>query len=54
MHKILSGFGLADDQGDGGETPKQRVDRFKEDLRIQENGGTIRDAVKVVRGWFGY
>ena len=54
VHKILSGFGLTDDNGDGGETPKQRVDRFKEDLRTQENGGTMRDAVKVVRGWFGY
>jgi hypothetical protein len=52
VHNILSGFGLTDDKSN--ETPKQRIDRFKEDLRIQENGGTIRDTVKAVRGWFGY
>jgi hypothetical protein len=52
VHNILSGFGLTDDNSN--ETPKQRIDRFKEDLRIQENGGTIRDTVKAVRGWFGY
>ena len=52
VHNILSGFGLTNDKDN--ETPKQRVDRFREDLRTQENGGSMRDAVKVVKGWFGY
>ena len=52
VHDILAGFGIIDSRDN--ETPKQRVNRFKEDLRSQEFIDKAQNSINFTTGWFGY